>query len=136
MTKTYSKLIQYEKFIDRYLYLKLSGKVGFETFGCDRYLNQILYASSEWKSIRNRAIIRDCGKDLAHKDYEIPGRVIVHHINPITKDDILNRDPKVFDLENLVCVSHNTHEAIHYGNEEILPKEYVPRRPNDTCPWR
>lgn len=136
MIKTYSKTLTYKNFRDRYLYLQLSGKIGFETFGSDRYLNQMLYRSTEWKQTRYRVIVRDCGKDLAHEDYPISGRVIVHHIEPITKEDILDRHPKVFDLENLISVSHYTHEAIHFGSEELLPKGFVTRRPNDTCPWR
>ena len=136
MTKTYSGVLRYKNFRDRYLYLQLSGKVGFETFGSDRYLNQMLYNSTEWKEIRRRVIVRDNGKDLAHDDYPISGRVIVHHIDPITREDILCRHPKVFDLENLIAVSHYTHEAIHFGDEDLLPKDLVTRKPNDTCPWR
>lgn len=136
MIKTYSKALRYANFRDRYLYLQLSGEVGFETFGSDRYLNQMLYKSTEWKETRYRVIVRDGGMDLAHEDYPIAGRVIVHHIEPITKEDILDRNPKVLDLENLIAVSHYTHEAIHFGSEELLPKDFVTRRPNDTCPWR
>lgn len=136
MNKTYTELMEIDSFRKRYRYLKIGGKVGEETFGHGRYLNQVLYGSSEWKNLRSRVIVRDNGRDLSHTDYPIVGRIIVHHINPITKDDILRRDPKVFDMENLICVSHMTHEAIHYGDIELLPKDYVPRSPNDTCPWR
>lgn len=116
--------------------MKINGIVGEETFGCDRYLNQIFYKSEEWKRIRRRVIIRDNGYDLAWEEYEIKGIIIIHHINPITKEDILNRSSKLFDLENLICTSVNTHKAIHYGNEEMLPKKIVERTMNDTCPWK
>lgn len=135
-TKTYSELIKIKTFEDRYEYLKIGGKVGEETFGCSRYLNQIFYSTKKWKQIRNYVIVRDFGRDLAFEGCEIPGRIIVHHLNPITKEDILSRSKCLFDLENLVCVSNNTHEAIHFGNMNILPKDPIERRPYDTCPWR
>lgn len=133
--KTYSELITIPTFLDRFKYLQMSGKVGIETFGRDRYLNQILYKSSEWKRFRNRIIIRDDGCDLATPGFDIHGKIIIHHINPISVEDIINRSPCIFDEENVVCVSFNTHNAIHYGDESllILPIE---RRPNDTCPWK
>lgn len=134
--KTYSGLMKIDKFYDRYEYLKVDGRIGDITFGHDRYLNQMLYGSVEWKRVRDRVIVRDEGCDMGHPNYLIGGKIIVHHINPITKEDLIRRDPKIFDMENLICVSHNTHEAIHYGSMDLLPKEYVPRRPNDTCPWR
>lgn len=136
MMKSYSELIRIPSFEERFRYLKINGIVGEETFGCDRYLNQIFYKSEEWKRIRRRVIIRDNGCDLAWEEYEIKGIIIIHHINPITKEDILNRSSKLFDLENLICTSVNTHKAIHYGNEEMLPKKIVERTMNDTCPWK
>ena len=134
--KSYSELIRIPSFEERFQYLRINGIVGEETFGCDRYLNQIFYKSEEWKKIRRRVIIRDNGCDLAWDEYEIKGIIIIHHINPITKEDILNRSSKLFDLENLICTSVNTHKAIHYGNEEMLPKKIVERTMNDTCPWK
>ena len=136
MNKTYSELIKLSTFEERFKYLKLEGTVCEETFGFDRYLNQIFYKSEEWKRIRRRVIIRDNGCDLAWEEYEIKGIIIIHHINPITKEDILDRSSKLFDLENLICTSVNTHKAIHYGNEEMLPKKIVERTMNDTCPWK
>lgn len=136
MMKSYSELIRIPSFEERFQYLRINGIVGEETFGCDRYLNQIFYKSEEWKRIRRRVIIRDNGCDLAWDEYEIKGIIIIHHINPITKEDILNRSSKLFDLENLICTSVNTHKAIHYGNEEMLPKKIVERTMNDTCPWK
>lgn len=136
MYKTYSELIQFKNFEDRFNYLKLVGSVGEVTFGGHRFLNQTLYQSPEWKSTRRKVIVRDNGCDLAHEDYTIHGSVYIHHINPITIDDIMERRLCVFDLENLVCVSFRTHQAIHYGDEELLPKSLVVRRKNDTCLWR
>lgn len=136
MTKTYSELITISTFEERFRYLQMNGLVGHSTFGSKRQLNQILYKTPEWLSVRNKVIIRDDGCDLGIPDREIAGRVLVHHIDPITIDDILNRDPKVFDMNNLICVSHMTHEAIHYGSENLLIKDPVERRKNDTCPWR
>lgn len=134
--KTYSELMSIPTFEGRYQYLKLSGRVGSATFGSSRYLNQILYTSREWLSFRDAIIIRDDGCDLGCSDRKIVGRVIVHHIDPITVEDVINRHPKVFDPENVICVSHITHEAIHYGDEDLLMKDPVERRPFDTCPWR
>ena len=134
--KSYSELITIPDYIGRYNYLKIDGKVGAETFGHDRYLNQILYTSDEWRAFRRKVIIRDGGCDMAHEDYELEDRIIIHHINPITVEDVLNRDPKVFDFDNVVCVSHRTHLAIHYGDESQLVLPPVERSRNDTCPWR
>lgn len=134
--KTYSELIKIENYIDRYHYLRIGGKVGAETFGYDRYLNQLLYTSDEWRNFRRDMIIRDGGCDMAHEDYELETHIILHHINPITVEDVLNRDPKVFDPENVVCVCLNTHNAIHYGDESLLMLPPVERSKNDTCPWR
>lgn len=134
--KTYSELIAIDDFLDRYEYLRIGGTVGESTFGSNRYLNQILYRSYDWKKFRREMIIRDNGCDLAHPDYEIGGIIILHHINTITIDDVKNRRRCVFDPENVVCVSHRTHEAIHYGDDTLLMKGPVVRRPGDTIPWR
>lgn len=134
--KSYSTVILLPTLEERFNYLKLSGKVGAETFGYDRYLNQILYHDPEWRRIRNDVIIRDNGCDLGVEDYEIKGRILVHHINPITIDDVKLRRYCVFDLDNLICTSHDTHNAIHYGDVNLLPKNPIERKPNDTCPWR
>ena len=134
--KTYSELIKIKDFKERFLYLKLGGMIGEETFGMERYLNQMFYRTPEWKRFRNEIIIRDDGHDLAHEDYEIQGRIIIHHLNPITPDDILKRRSLLLDPDNVVCVSHNTHEAIHYGDVSLLPEDYIPRRKDDTIPWR
>ena len=135
-TKTYSELIAISSFEERFEYLRLKGSVGKDTFGYDRYLNQILYNSPEWKKLRNQIIIRDCGRDLACEGYEIYGRILIHHLNPITVDDVLDRSRKVFDPDNLICVTHNTHNAIHYGDASMLLTGPIIRTKNDTCPWR
>lgn len=135
-TKRYSELITIPTYEERFKYLQLKGAVGNDTFGYDRYLNQILYNSPEWKRLRNQIIIRDNGCDLGCEGYEIYGRILIHHMNPITVEDIVSRDPIVFDPENLICVSHNTHNAIHYGDENLLIMAPVERTKNDTCPWR
>ena len=136
--KTYSELIVFPTFEDRFRYLKMCGKVGETTFGFERYLNQIFYKCPEWIETRNKVIVRDEGCDLAFPGYEIRGKIIIiHHINPITIDDIRNRSPKLFDLENLITVAHKTHNAIHYGDESFLiGQTIVTRKPNDTCPWK
>ena len=134
--KTYSELIALPTFEDRFEYLQLKGIVGQETFGFDRYLNQILYNSKEWKHLRNEIIVRDNGCDLAFEGFEIHGRILIHHINPITIDDVIKRREMVFDPENLICVTHNTHNAIHYGNKSLLITGPIERRANDTCPWK
>lgn len=134
--KTYSELIALPTFEDRFEYLQLKGTVGQETFGFDRYLNQILYNSKEWKHLRNKIIVRDNGCDLAFEGFEIHGRILIHHINPITIDDVIKRREMVFDPENLICVTHNTHNAIHYGDKSLLITGPIERRANDTCPWK
>lgn len=134
--KRYSELITIPTYEERFQYLQLKGAVGKDTFGYDRYLNQILYNSPEWKRLRNQIIIRDNGCDLGCEGYEIYGRVLIHHMNPITVEDVVSRNPIVFDPENLICVSHNTHNAIHYGDESLLILAPVERTKNDTCPWR
>ena len=134
--KTYSELIQLDSFEERYRYLRLDGEVGKETFGFDRYLNQIFYKSPEWKAIRDTIIIRDNGCDLAMLGYEISERILIHHMNPITKRDILERSDLLLNPEYLICVTKRTHDAIHYGDENLLMTGPVERTSNDTCPWR
>lgn len=136
--RSYTELKDILGYEDRFRYLRLDGSVGHDTFGYDRYLNQTLYKSPEWRRVRGLVLTRDNGCDLAHEDYPIPNgyRILIHHINPITVNDILDRNPKVFDLNNLIVVTHRTHEAIHYGDESLLPQQPIVRSPNDTCPWR
>lgn len=136
MIRTYSELIQLPTFEERFEYLRLDGSVGQATFGYDRYLNQILYNSPEWKRFRRGIIIRDNGCDLACEGYEIRGRIIIHHINTISIEDIVNRNPMVFDPENVITTTHNTHNAIHYGNKELLVTVPIERSANDTCLWK
>ena len=134
--KTHSECIALPTYLERFEYLKLGGKIGAETFGYDRYLNQTLYRSYEWKRFRRDMIIRDNGMDLAYDGYIIIGTVLLHHINPITPEDIVNRRPCIFDPENVICVSLNTHNAIHYGDKDLLTLDPIIRTKNDTCPWR
>ena len=134
--RTYSELITFPTFEERYEYLRLGGKIGEETFGFDRYLNQTFYKTKEWLSIRDKVIIRDNGCDLAMEDREIYSRILVHHMNPITKDDVLKRSKYLLDPEYLVCTTKNTHDAIHYGDKSLLLVSPIERRKNDTCPWR
>lgn len=135
--KTYLELIELPTFEERFKYLELKGAVGAETFGHSRYLNQVLYKTAEWKNLRHKVIVRDEGCDLGILDRPIFDKVYIHHINPITEKQILNRDPLIFDLNNLISVSFNTHQAIHYGAESLLiPDTPLKRKPNDTCPWR
>ena len=134
--RTYSELISLSTYEDRYRYLRLDGRVGEDTFGYDRYLNQKFYKSKEWLSLRDWIIVRDNGCDLGMEGYEIRGKIIIHHMNPITPYDIRYRTDKLLDPENLICVSHMTHEAITYGDENLLIKAPIERRKNDTCPWR
>lgn len=134
--RTYSELITLPTFEERYQYLRLNGRVGEETFGFDRWLNQRFYKDPEWLAIRDEVIIRDNGCDLAFPGREIYSRILIHHMNPITKDDILQRSKYLLDPEYLICTIKNTHDAIHYGDENLLVKDPVERKPNDTCPWR
>ena len=139
--KTYSELITIPTFIERYRYLRLGGVVGEETFGFDRYLNQIFYKSKEWLSIRDYVIVRDTGNndyclDLGMDGHEIRGRILIHHMNPINKEDILRRSEYLLDPEYLICTTKNTHDAIHYGNESLLVTAPIERTKNDTCLWR
>lgn len=136
MIRCYKDLSRLESFMERYQYLKIHGKVGEETFGLDRYINQSLYKSQRWKNIRSQVIIRDNGCDLGVDGHEIDRYIVVHHMNPITLEDIEEERDVVFDPEYLICCTSRTHQAIHFGDEELLPKDYVERRPNDTCLWR
>ena len=134
--KTYSELILLPTFEERFRYLQLNGSVCKETFGFDRYLNQNFYRSAEWKRVRDKVIIRDNGCDLGIEDRLIYGNVLIHHMNPINDKDIYNLTDILLNPEYLICVSHNTHNAIHYGNEELLVKAPIVRTKNDTCPWK
>ena len=138
MTKSYSELRRFKTFDERFNYLKLTGRVGESTFGSNRWMNQYLYNSDQWKEIRDLVIIRDKGCDLGIEPILVRGRytLLVHHINPITVDDIENRSPKIFDLDNLITTMYNTHRAIHYGNSDYLKDRiFADRRQNDTSPW-
>lgn len=134
--RTYSDLIQLPTFEDRFDYLRLDGVVGKDTFGFDRYLNQQFYRSSEWKRIRNQVIVRDNGCDLGIDDYEIHGRILIHHMNPISIEDLQHMSDLLMNPEYLICVSHRTHNAIHYGDESLVVRAPIERSQNDTCPWR
>lgn len=134
--KTYSELSRLKTFEERYQYLRLNGSVGRETFGFDRYLNQVFYRSKKWKSIRNRVIIRDNGCDLGIEGRETNGRILIHHMNPISLDDIVNESDLLLDPEYLICTVHSTHNAIHYGDENLLILDPIVRSKNDTCPWK
>lgn len=134
--RTYSELITIPTFEERYRYLRLGGRVGEDTFGFDRYLNQLFYKSDDWLSLRNEIILRDNGCDLGIPGREIYGRILIHHMNPIRVDDILDRSEYLLNPEYLICTIKRTHDAIHYGNEDSLltiPRE---RTRNDTCPWK
>lgn len=134
--KSYSELIQLPTYEERYRYLRLQGTVGKDTFGFDRYLNQKFYRSAEWKRIRDQVIIRDNGCDLGMEDRVIHGKILIHHMNPITDKDILRATDILLNPEFLICVTHQTHNAIHYGDEDQLILGPVIRTPNDTCPWK
>lgn len=136
MMRTYSELSKLKTFKERFEYLKLDGLIGEETFGWDRYLNQVFYKSPEWKSTRDKVIVRDNGRDLGVEGYDIFGKIIIHHMNPMSLGDIANRNPDIFNPEYLVCVSHGTHNAIHYGDTNQLNLGPIERTANDTCPWR
>lgn len=134
--RTYSELLTIPDFKGRFDYLRLNGVVAEETFSFERYLNQKFYQSSEWKRTRRQVIIRDLGNDLAMLDYPIKSVIYIHHMNPITSKDIISHSDDIFDIEQLICCSFDTHQAIHYGNFDMLIKEPVERTPFDTCPWR
>lgn len=135
--RTYSELKKLKTFEERFEYLKLDGVVGEETFGFDRYLNQKFYKSKEWRDIRNYVIARDMGCDLGIPDREIiADQILIHHMNPITKEDIINHSELLLDPEYLVCTIFITHKALHFGDISLLPEPYVERQRNDTCPWK
>lgn len=134
--RTYSELILIPTFEERFKYLQLNGRVGDDTFGFDRYINQNFYRSAEWKRIRDLVIMRDNGCDLALEGYEIYGRILIHHMNPITVKDVESSTEYLMNPEYLICVTHNTHNAIHYGDEKLINKGPVVRTKNDTCPWK
>ena len=134
--RTYSELILLPTFEERFKYLQLNGRVGDDTFGFDRYINQKFYRSAEWKRIRDLVIMRDNGCDLALEGYEIYGRILIHHMNPITVKDVELSTEYLVNQEYLICVTHNTHNAIHYGDEKLINKGPVVRTKNDTCLWK
>ncbi len=134
--RTYTELMKLQTFEERFRYLKLVARVGEETFGFDRYLNQQFYHSQEWKSIRNEIIIRDNACDLGITGREMNKGIIIHHMNPITKDDLIHQSDFLLNPDYLICVSKKTHSAIHYGDESLLFDGLVERSKNDTCPWR
>lgn len=134
--RTYSELIKLHTFEERYEYLKLDGMVGQETFGFERFMNQQFYKSQEWKSIRDFIIVRDGGCDLGIEGYDIFGKIYIHHLNPISKKDILTKSDFLLNPEYLISTTLSTHNAIHYGDESLLPQAPVERCKNDTCPWR
>lgn len=136
MIRTYTALSRLSEFEERYEYLRLRGEVGKTTFGWERYLNQVLYHSRKWRRARDAVIIRDNGCDLGHEDYQIHGRIIVHHLNPLTPEEIEDDSDTIYDPEFLICTTELTHNAIHYGDANLLPKLPVERRPGDTCPWK
>lgn len=136
LTKSYRNLILLPTLKERYEYLKLTGTIGESTFGFDRYLNQRFYQSVEWRRFRSRVIARDEGNDMGLDGYPIQGKVIIHHINPLSVKDFEEQSELLFDMENVICVSPMTHEAIHYGDSTLLPRDPIERRPNDTIPWR
>ena len=134
--RCYSELITLPTYKERFNYLQLNGQVGQDTFGFDRYLNQNFYRSREWKRLRDQIILRDNGCDLGVEGYEIYGRVLIHHMNPITIRDIETMSDYLLNPEYLICTTHNTHNAIHYGDESLLCLGPIERKPNDTCPWK
>lgn len=136
MSRSYLEMLTFSSYQKRYEYLRIPSTVGITTFGSDRYLNQMFYHDPEWKAVRDRVIIRDGGCDLGIEGREIRSRIQIHHINPITRDDVINRSPKLFDMNNLICCSESTHKAIHYGDTTSIIKDPVERKPNDTCPWK
>lgn len=136
MSRSYSDLIKLKTFEERFDYLWTPNEVGNETFGSSRYLNQIFYHSPEWRSFRHKVITRDNGCDLGIPDLPIQGKIYIHHINPLTKADVINRSPALFDLENVIACTYDTHKAIHYGNLSQLNSKVIERVPGDTCPWK
>ena len=135
--RCYAELRTLESFEERFNYLKLGGEVGKDTFGFDRYLNQLFYRDPEWKRTRDKVIIRDNGCDLGIGDHIIRSKILIHHMNPITKEDILDRNPDILNPEYLITTMYDTHNAIHYGDERYLRRfQVIERKPNDTIPWR
>lgn len=134
--RTYSELIMLPTYEERFRYLKLNGIVGRETFGFDRYLNQIFYNSGEWRSLRNEIIVRDNGCDLGMDGYDIHDRIYIHHMNPLMVRDFVESSEFLLNPEYLICTAFKTHQAVHYGDESFLEHAPIERRPNDTCPWR
>ena len=134
--RTYRELVELPTFEERFRYLALHGTVGWDTFGSARYLNQQFYKSQEWKRIRDQVILRDSGCDLGVDGYTIYGRILIHHLNPLTPRDFENRTDLLWNPEYLICTSRQTHNAIHYGDEDQLPALPKERASNDTCPWR
>jgi hypothetical protein len=128
--------VQLPTFTERLRYLLLDGTVAAPTFGANRYLNQKLYRSADWQRVRRLVIIRDGGNDLGVEGYSIEGAILIHHINPITEEMILNADPEIFNLDNLILTTRNTHNIIHYGDAGLIKEDWKPRAPNDTIPWR
>jgi len=135
MTRTYSEMAEFELFEERFRYLALRGEVGAKTFGFDRYINQQFYVSREWKHVRDYVIARDNGCDLGVEGYDIHTRLVIHHMNPMSPGDIIHGDETILDPEFLITTTHQTHNAIHYGDERQLPRPFVPRKPGDTKLW-
>lgn len=133
--KSYSELIKFPTFEERYRYLKIGGEIGAATFGHDRYINQRFYGSREWKLARDEVVARDLARDLGVEGHEIMHRLLVHHMNPIVAQDFKEGNDSLVDPENLICVTHNTHNAIHFGDERLLAPTFVERRQGDTCLW-
>lgn len=134
--RTYTELISLDSFLERFNYLKLNGLVGDLTFGSHRYLNQRFYTSQEWKDFKRDIILRDNGCDLGFPGYDLKNGIIIHHLNPITIEDVINGSDVLLDPENVICVSDRTHRAIHYGDGSFLELDFSERTKNDTCPWR
>lgn len=134
--RSYRELRRLTSFEERFEYLSLRGQVGAATFGFDRWINQDFYRSKQWKDVRQNVIARDNGCDLGVDGYEIYDKIIIHHLNPMTPEDIEDGNPMIFDLDNLITTTHNTHNAIHYGDKSLLPRPTVARRPGDTRLWR
>ena len=134
--RTYTELSQLYSLEDRFEYLRLNGEVGEELFGYARYLNQAFYHGAKWRDVRSRVIIRDRGNDLGVEGWKILGDIYVHHMNPVTLQQLKDNDPILWNPENLICCSYDTHQAVTWGDSKLLPQPIIVRRPNDTCPWR
>lgn len=135
--KSYSDLIVLKTFEERFKYLEIGGQIGIDTFGFNRYLNQTFYTSYKWQKVRDQVILRDNGMDLGVDGYPVNGKIVIHHINPITVEDVIEQNPDIFNLDYLISCSHQTHNALHYGDEGYLERfKVIERRPNDTIPWR